>query len=159
MRPRVNTRKHIVQFSLGSTASGAITKLKLAESVAAPAATDEVVVGSIISAMYIEMWITSDDAAAGTTIATFQKKPPGAGNMTAAQSALLNDYDGKSSVLETHMGLLGPNVQVPIPVFKHWVKIPKGKQRMELGAQLVLNLHGQSNGLSFCGFVIYKEQY
>ena len=159
MRPRVNTDKHIVQFSLGATASGAITKLKLAESVAAPAAADECRIGSIITAIYIEMWITSDDAAAGTAICTFQKKPPGAANMSTADSAALNAYVGKSTVFETHMGLLGPNVQVPIPVFKHWLKIPKGKQRMELGAQLVLNLHGQSNGLSFCGFVIYKEQY
>ncbi len=159
MRPRVNTDKHLVQFSLGSTASGALTKLVIAESVVAPADPDEVRIGCTISAVYIEMWLTSDDSASGTTIATFQKKPAGAPNMTAANSASLNAYAGKNTVLETHMGLLGPNVQVPIPVFKHWVKIPKGKQRMELGAQLVLNLHGQSNGLSFCGFMIYKEQY
>ncbi len=159
MRPKVHTEKHYVQFSLGATASGAITSLKLAESVAAPTAKDEVREGCTISAVYVEMWLTSDDTAGGTCISTFHKKPPGTANLTVAQSADLNTYPGKNNIFSTHMGLLGPNVQVPIPVFREWIKIPRGKQRMELGAQLKLNLHGQSNGLAFCGFVIYKEQY
>ncbi len=158
MRPRVNTKKHYRQLSLGAVASGAITPLTLVEAVAAPSASHEVVEGAIVSAIYIEMWLTSDDTAAGTAIVTLEKIMGGGVAMTTTESAALADYDNKKNVLHTQMGLLGPNVQVPLASVKGWFKIPKGKQRFGLGDRLVLNLFGQSNGLAFCGFATYKEQ-
>ncbi len=132
-----------------------------AVSVSVPAAANTVEIreGSTISAVYIEMWITSDDATAGTTIVTLEKKGGTAVNMTAANSALLNSYANKNQVFHTQMGLTPTNIQYPMASIKGWFKIPKGKQRFSIGDRLSLNIHGQSNGVSACGFILYKEQY
>ncbi len=158
----VNTEKHYFQQSLATVASGAITNIKLIEAVAAPGATepDEVREGAKISAIYIEMWLHSDDAASGTAIVTIEKLSGAANdNMTAAESASLNGYDNKKNVFFTQMGLIGSNVTYPMASVKGWFKIPKSKQRFGLQDRLMLNIHGQSNGLSLCGFATFKEQY
>ncbi len=161
MRPTINTEKHLVQFSLGSVASGALSALVIAigkQTVSATVAT-HVREGAKISNVYIEMWCSSDDAASGTCIATLERVMGGQGLMTVADSAALDGYDNKKNVLHTFMGLTPSNVQYPMAILKGWFKIPKGKQRFGIEDQLRLNLHGQSNGLAFCGFAVYKEQY
>ncbi len=160
MRPRVHTEKHIVQVSLATVASGAISARTIAFGVVTPTATNtDVREGSIISAVYIEMWLTSDDAGSSTAIVTLERR---SGNMVAmlvGQSAALNSYVNKKNILHTFMGLVPTNVQYPMPAIKGWFKIPKGKQRFGINDLLVLNIHGQSNGLTLCGFFVYKEQY
>jgi len=159
MRPKVHTEKHLIQSSLGSVASGAISIITLADAVAVPSTSTNVREGSTISSVYIEMWVQSDDSSLGTAIVTLEKLSGDMGGMTAAESALLNDYVNKKNVLHTRMGLIPNNVSYPMNVMGGWFKIPKGKQRFGLNDKLVLNIHGQSNGLSFCGTTIYKEQY
>ncbi len=159
MRPRVNTKKHYIQQSLATVASGAIAKFAIAVGLDTPSVPAHVVTGSIISAVYIEMWIQTDDAALGSSIVTFEKVPGAGVDMTAAESAALNSYDNKKNVFFTQMGLTPNNVTYPMASVKGWFKIPKGKQRMGLDDRLSLNIHAQSNGLNFCGFAIYKEQY
>ncbi len=159
MRPKVNTQKHYVQNSLFAVSSGAIVNKTIISAVAAPTAVNEVREGATVSAVYIEMWLSSDDAAAGTAIVTLEKLQAGVASMTAAQSALLNDYLNKRNIFYTQMGLLPSNVDYPMAVVKGWMRIPKGKQRFALGDKLKLNLHGQSNGLAACGFYTYKEQF
>ncbi len=159
MRPRVHTEKHIIQNSLFTIASGAISNRLIGAAVAAPSTLQDVREGSTISAVYAEMWVITDDAASGTVIVTLEKISSGGPLMTAADSALLNDYPNKKNILYTQMGLIAPNVQYPTNVIKGWLKIPKGKQRFSLGDQLRLNIHAQSNGISACGFFIYKEQF
>ncbi len=161
MRPRVHAEKHIVQFSLAAVGAGAIINqlLVLGKQTVTSTVPAHVREGSTISAIYIEMWGTSDDAAAGTTIVTLEKLAGGLASMNTTDSGALNGYDNKKNVLHTFMGLLGPNVQVPMPLVRGWFKIPKGKQRFGIEDKLHLNIHGQSNGMSVCGFCIYKEQY
>ncbi len=161
MRPRVHVEKHIVQASLSTVAVAAINSTVIANCVQVPAAAqpNQVREGCTISACYVEMWVSGDDATASTCIATLEKRPSGLGAMSAAESALLNDYDNKNNVLHTFMGLIPPDIQFPTAILKGWFKIPKGKQRFGLGDDLVLNIHGQSNGLDFCGFFLYKEQF
>ncbi len=162
MRPVVNTEKHYLQVSLATVAAGAISNTKLIEAVAAPGATepDEVREGAKISAVYIEMWIQTDDAALGSSIVTIEKLSGAANdNMTAAESASLNSYDNKKNIFFTQMGLTPNNVTFPMASVKGWFKIPKSKQRFGLQDRLMINVHGQSNGLNFCGFAIFKEQY
>ncbi len=159
MRPTVNTRKHYVQFSLSAVASGALTGNLLIAAVAVPTGATQVREGAKVTAVYIEMWIQTDDAALGSSIVTLEKLPGNATSMTAAESAALDSYDNKRNVLHTQMGLTPNNVTYPMASVKGWFKIPKGKQRFGLGERLRLNIHAQSNGLSFCGFAIYKEQY
>ncbi len=161
MRPVINTEKHIVQQSLAAIASGALLSIQFANAKQAPTATaaTDVREGSKITAVYVEMWGTSDDTAAGTTIVTLEKRPSGLGVMTAAESASLDAYENKKNILNTMMGLIGPNTQYPMALVKGWFKIPKGKQRFGLADKLVLNIHAQSNGMAVCGFALYKEQF
>ena len=160
MRPMVHTEKHYVQSSLFTVASGAITQIIIAQAIAAaPSAANHVREGSTISAVYVEMWLTSDDASAGSVIVTLEKLPGSGVAMTTTEAGALSAYDNKKNVLHTQMGLLGPNDEVPIAVIKGWFKIPKGKRRMGLEDGLMLNIFGQSNGVSGCGFFTYKEQF
>jgi len=160
MRAVVNTKKHYVQSSLFAVASGAIVNITMAIAQAVPVAGANVVrEGSKISAIYCEMWLTSDDAAAGTAIVTLEKLPGSATVMTAADSAALDTYDNKKNIFHCQMGLTPSNVQYPMASVKGWFRIPKSKQRMGAEDSLVLNIHGQSNGLAACGFFTYKEQY
>ncbi len=160
MRPRVHADKHILQQSVFAVASGAIANQVIATGVDIVAAQQQVRQGSTISAVYIEMWLTSDDATQGSAIVTLELVPGSTTTlMTAAESASLNTYDNKKNVLHTFQGLLGPNVQPAQMAVRGWFKIPKGKQRFGLNDRLVLNIHGQSNGLTGCGFFLYKEQY
>ncbi len=160
MRPTINSSKHVVQFSLFAVASGAITNLAIATAIAVPtAAVADVRIGATIKAVYVEMWLTSDDVAAGTTIVTLEKIQSGTAGMTAASSGALNAYSNKKNIFYTCMGLLPPNIQYPFNCVKGWIKIPKGKQRFGVGDRLALNVHGQSNGVAGCGLAIYKEYY
>ncbi len=159
MKPVITTEKHIVQFSLASVASGAITSLVLVNAVAAPSTVPEVREGSIVSAIYIEMWVHSDDATSGSVITTLEKIGQGAASMAAGESASLNSYPNKKNIFHTQMGLIGSQTTYPMAVVKGWFKIPKGKRRFGLNDRLNLNIHGQSNGLVLCGFCTYKEQY
>ncbi len=161
MRPRVHTEKHYVQKSLFAIAAGAInvSTIAFAPQTVVPATNTHVREGSTISAVYVEMWVTSDDAAAGTVIATLEKRPGTSAAMTAADSASLDAYGNKKNILHTQMGLIGPNVQVPIAIIKGWFKIPRGKQRFGQDDSLVLNILAQSNGIAACGFFLFKEQY
>ncbi len=159
MRPVVNTEKHISQRSLFTVAAGAIDNFNFAITNAAPTGAVQVREGAKISAVYVEMWVTSDDAALGTIITTLEKLVGSSTNMGTGESASLNTYDNKKNILYTQMGLIGNDVTYPMAVIKGWIKIPKSKQRFSLGDRLTLNIHAQSNGISGCGFVIYKEQY
>ncbi len=161
MRPVIHTEKHVVQRSLFAVGSGALTVVDVVISLAAPVATTATNVreGSSINAVYCEMWVSSDDAASGTCIATLERRPGGVNAMLASESAALDSYDNKKNILHTFMGLTPSNVQYPMAIIKGWVKIPKGKQRFGIGDKLVLNIHGQSNGIAACGFFIYKEQF
>ncbi len=159
MRPIVNTEKHIIQKSLFTVASGALSATTIAIAIAAPTAAVDIRIGARISAVYVEMWIQTDDGALGSSIVTLEKIPGNGSIMTAAESAALDGYDNKKNVFYTQMGLTPNNVTFPMASVKGWFKIPKSKQRFGLEDQLVLNVHAQSNGLNACGFFIYKEQF
>ncbi len=162
MRPTINSKKHFVQVSLANIAAGTITKLSIADAVPVSGITgaDEVREGASIKACYVEMWVTSDDVTQSSGILTLEKKPAQTPAMTAAQSGSLDTYPNKKNILTTHMGLFSPKTgSNPIPVFRGWYKIPKGKQRFGFDDQLILNVHAQSDGLNICGFFVYKEYY
>ncbi len=161
MRPKVHTEKHIVQDSFFTIASGAIRSniFVIAKQDPAAAQPTQVREGATISACYVELWLTSDDAAQGTVVVTLERRDGPVGVMSAGDSAALNVYDNKKNILHTMMGVISPNVQMATPVLRGWYKIPKGKQRFGLEDKLVLNVLAQSNGVNGCGVFIYKEQY
>ncbi len=163
MRPRVHVEKHIVQRSLFTVAAGAIDNFVIVNCQQAHVAAtpNEIREGSTVSAVYVEMWIQSDDTALGSSIVTLEKVPGAGGTstMTAAESAALDSYDNKKNILYTQQGLTPTSIQFPMATIKGWFKIPKGKQKFGIEDRIILNVHGQSNGLSACGFALFKEQF
>ncbi len=159
MRPHVTTEKHFAQRSLFGVASGAISNFAILTAVAVPAAANHVREGCIISALYVEMWLTSDDAAQGSAVVTVEKLDGGKAVMSTGNAGALNDYTNKKNIFHTQMGLLPPNTQSPLASIKGWIKIPKSKQRFGLGDRMEMNIFAQSNGVSGCGTFIYKEQF
>ncbi len=160
MRAVISSNKHIVQTIPTSVAAGANTAINLAEAVDVPAAGNalEIKTGSIIKVIYLEYWYTSNSTARGSCQTSIEKVPgSNQGVMGNADANTLHAYDNKKNILELHQGLLPPNVENPLSMFRHWVKIPKGKQRMGLGDKLNLNFNSIIEGTVICGVAVYKE--
>ncbi len=163
MRAPITSTKHYVQFSPTTFAGAGGTNLVLAigkevQDIAA-ASTNEVRAGSQIKAIYVEFWLTSDDAAQSSCVWLFYKNPSAAPQVTASQILALHGYPNKHNILVTGQGLVAPNTQFPTAVFKGWIKIPKGKQRISLDEELIVAFAGIANGGTVCGFSTYKEYY
>jgi len=160
MKPIIQSTKHYVQQSRSEVATVSIANIDISESVvmASNNLVDEVLEGSLIKAVYVEMWLL-DSSNDGSFIVTLEKRNGGIIPMTFASSNALGFYANKKNVLYTTQGL-SPNNGVgnPIPIIRQWFKVPKGKQRQGLGDRLVLNITNNGlNMLEFCGFFTYKE--
>ncbi len=153
------TEKHISQFSVTTVALGGISVSTVAVAVAVndKNATNEVEQGTLVKAVFVERWITSDDASSGSFLLTVEKIPASADIQTFAVSQDLMNYPNKKNLLYTTQGLNNPRAGVATPVIRQWIAIPKGKQRMGLGDRIVVNISAITNGLDFCGFNLYKE--
>ncbi len=159
MRQIIQSIKHYVQVPLATIASSAIRTDDIVDATAVAAvgaATDEVEEGSIVKAVYIEMWIHANQAGSGSCQATIEKRP-GTATMTFTNASNLAAYPNKKNILQTFQGITPSNATYPQIMFKGWVKIPKGKQRMGLGDKIVLNTAPISGGAQICGFFTYKE--
>ncbi len=159
MKNIINSEKHYVQYSLSAITSGSVANNNLcaAVPVISKNLVFEVEEGSLVKAVYLEFWVTSDDATQGSAIWALEKVQSGTAPMNAAEIAALNSYDNKKNVLHVGMGLIPTNVDYPMNLVKGWFKIPKGKQRMGIGDELQFSILAQSNGVSYCGFSTYKE--
>ncbi len=154
----IHTRKHMVDLAPASVAAGAVVNSSVAIAVDAPVNTSawEVEVGSVIKAIYLEVWMSGVTANLGGSVCIY-KRPAGAGAITAAEmTATMNTFDNKANIFEFHKGLMptGGNL---VPMFRHWVKIPKGKQRMALGDIISVAFTGVGTTVNFCGLFIFKE--
>ncbi len=159
MKTPISSVKHYVQISLQTVLAGAIGTFTLAHSVA-PASlgdADEVREGSVIKAVYIELWVRAGDTAPGSTLVSFYKKPGIGTAMTFADQVALWSYDNKKNVLYHTQGLTNDQDADAIPFVRQWFKIPKGKQRMGLNDSLILAVSAQALDNILCGFATYKE--
>ncbi len=162
MAAPINSVKHYVQFTNATIASGAASGRQIANAVVAPATgtTAEVAEGSVIKAVWLEFWIVSDEASGTESQFTFafEKRPSNAPAMTFTNTQNLGAYPNKKNILYVTQGILGASVdgQSSIPVIRQFMLIPKGKQRMGLGDDLVVTI-GAVGGISVCGFSTYKE--
>ncbi len=164
MRAVINSVKHIVQTTPTTVVAGAVGKITIAEGKALAdidtvLSTTELRAGAVVKAVYCEIWITGDGTEQSSATWVFRVRPPGEGNMTFAEINALHGFLGKNTVLFTGQGLVPPNTQHPMSIFKGWIKIPKGKQRIPLGGQLEIVISSITNGVTFCGLQIYKEYY
>ncbi len=158
MRAPIHAVKHYVQVSLATVAAGALLQVQFAKAQEQSTVNlaDEVVEGSIIKAVYVEMWVRSGETSPGTAFLTIVKTPDNS-NFVFADAIALHDYTNKKNVLYHTQGLTNFNQADAIPFVRGWFKIPKSKQRMGLGDRLVLGIAAQALDSVVCGFMTYKE--
>ncbi len=160
MRPVIHSTKHIVQSPFSQITTGTRENIIICQAVEGTTANTaiEVVEGSVIRAVFVEMWL-QNSANDGHSIVTLEKVPDAQLGPTFAECAALFSYTNKKNILFTHEGLTANDgVGNPLPVIRQWFKIPKGKQRFGLGDKLVLTISNpSSNNLNRCGLFIFKE--
>ncbi len=160
MAPLV-TIKHMLNIENATIAAGAVRGVELAQAVAQTAVTNvgDVVEGSLIKAVYIEIWVKSN-AAAGTD-AKFQfaleKTMSNSSSITFVQMNNLMTYPNKKNVLHVSQGVIGDLSTQSIPLVRQWFSIPKGKQRFGLDDKLVITISATSAIIQTCGLSIFKE--
>ncbi len=163
MKAPIHSEKHISQFTGGAATVGAAaaTNFELVKGVAVANKNlvKEVTEGSIVKAIFIELWVSAQNSTAvGNFIVTLEKTNADGPGASYGQMIILNDYPNKKNILYTTEGLSSPEfTAAPIPVLRSWMKIPKGKQRFGLGDILVLTVASQTVGVNVCGFAVFKE--
>ncbi len=160
MKPIVQSQKHYVQISRSSVAVTAVNSEDLLLVTTVPSgAVDNVKAGSVVKAVYIELWVI-DSGNDGSGVVVFMKNEASSFGPTFAQMNALGTFDEKKNIFFTHQGLM-PNDGITAPrlVMRQWYKIPKSKQRMGLGDSLRLFIANNNTGsaLNYCGFATYKE--
>ncbi len=153
------TEKHYTNFSPTNIAAAGISVSSVAIAVAVvdKNSSNEVEEGDLVKAVFIERWLTSDDATQSSFVLSVEKLPGNQPTMTFAQSIAMNTYPNKKNILYVTEGLVSPVAQNPTPVIRQWIGIPKGKQRMGLGDRILVNIAAIANGITFCGFNVFKE--
>jgi len=152
--------KHYRQITRSQVLATALNTERLAIAVNPTAANleSEVAEGSLIKAVYVELWLlsTGND---GSDVVVLSKNADNSAGITFAEAATLFTYTEKKNILFTHQGLSSNDaVGNPIAVMRGWYKIPKSKQRFGLGDVLNLSVGNfGANALDYCGFAIYKE--
>ncbi len=159
MRPVIQSEKHYNNYSLTTVASTAVSRKDLVKGVALQDVSSAVDVptGSIVKAVYLEIWIV----AASTDVATFTlliEKTSGAPtDITYTQTQNLNTYPNKKNVLYVTQGLFPGNTANPVPVVRQWFKVPKGKQRIGLGDEISVTIAATAQSLEYCGLLVFKH--
>ncbi len=160
VRPVVHSVKHYVQLPINQIGFGTRENNIIVNALERSAvnAAFEVAEGSILKAVYFEMWL-QNEGNLGEFIATITKDPEGSTGPTFAEMASLFTFTNKKNVLWSSQGLTSNDgVSGPVNIIRGWVKIPKSKQRFGLGDRINLNIANVSaSDLVRCGLTIYKE--
>ncbi len=162
MRPIINAIKHYVNIENANTAATTARTIDIVHAVsqsAAGAATDEVLEGSIIKAVMLELWGKSN-AGAGDDMKfqlVLEKVPAGATSITFAQMNNLMAYVNKKNIFYVTQGVMGDQTTASMALIRGWFKVPKGKQRFGLDDRLVITVAATTANLNNCGFATYKE--
>ncbi len=161
-QPIIQSVKHYVPQTDTAIASGARNVNVIADAVVAPAATNvfDVEQGSIIKAVWVEMWISLDGASGsrGTFTACLEKAPLGT-FPTFTNLLNLQSYENKKNIFYTTQGIINSDIdQGTLAILRQWFLIPKGKQRFGLGDRLILSIANTSgDNMRNCGMFTYKE--
>ncbi len=160
MRAPIHSVKHYRQMSRTTVATTVTSVESIALTVAIQDVNleNEVAEGSVLKAVYIELWAL-DSANDGSNVICLVKNAQNEVGLTTAQMNSLFTYDGKKNILFVSQGLSSNNgVGNPINIMRGWYKIPKSKQRFGLGDRLNLCITNNGpNTLEYCGFATYKE--
>ncbi len=158
MRSPIMSNKHYVHQDSTAIASGSGLNILVVTTLArgaAIAAASDVFEGAIVKAVYLEYWV--DGGTASKTVIGMVVKIIGNGTMiTFAESTNLGTFKGKKNILEVHQGL-APSSGNQMAIFRHWIKIPKGKQRFGLGDSLQIKVSAVGTAVNVCGFATFKD--
>ncbi len=159
VRPVVHSIKHYVQFSLATVTGGAVvTDVPVVAVQRADLDTlSEITEGSIIKAIYIEMWIRSSSTTPTSGQMIIYKSEGDTTSPTATDMAALGSWENKKNIFYTTMGLFNDQDADATMAFKGWIKIPKGKQRFGLNDKLKISIFAATVDAVRCGFATYKE--
>ncbi len=159
VRPIINSEKRIVQTSLTQVTAGNVANVTLAIAKQDPLATSpqDVKVGTSIKAIFVEYWFIGSAAQPPTVTATISKIPGGVPVPDALQMQDLNGWNNKKNILKTTQGFVGDSNTNPVPLFREWIKIPKGKQRFGISDRIVLSVKAiVTDDVEFCGVAVFK---
>ncbi len=162
MQATINSTKHYVHHTVFTVAVGTVTKNLDVNAVALSAVTNanDVRAGSVLKAIFVELWIVCNDANNNASfLIAVEKASGGQPDMTFAQSVNLMAYPNKKNVLYTTQGLIGQQSNNAIPIIRQWIPIPKGKQRFGADDEFRVNISALVATLEVCGITIYKEYY
>ncbi len=162
MRPPIVSRKHIVQHTQFTVASAAVASFTdvVGAAVQDVNTASEIIEGSIVKAIYVELWLISDTLTnpAATYVLIFEKGQSESADPSFADMTTLDAYQNKKNVLFVSQGLLAEEGGNPTPVHRGWIKIPKGKQRFGLKDTFKIHIAAiGTEGIDGCGFSIYKS--
>ncbi len=162
MQAPINSNKHFVNRVSVAVASGNVLNMDIIDTVNAPAvaSSNQVRVGAIIKAVWVELWISSQAAAnVAQFVLTLMKLPAGLTAPTFSNLANLGAFPNKKNIFYTTQGnVSASNVGAnTVPIVRQFFLIPKGKQRFGLGDKLTLSITATAEGLLVCGMNIYKE--
>ncbi len=160
MKPVIQSVKKYIQISLATVLSGATRNDVLVNAVdvgAIAGNNQDVITGSIIKAVFVELWIRGSETSPGSVLVSLLKQPGDGSLPTFADMTNLTDYNNKKNVLYHTQGLTNDTDADAIPFVRQWFKIPKGKQRMGLNDKIVLNTSAQALDCVICGFATYKS--
>ncbi len=158
MKPIIRSVKHYIQTPAAGVASGAVFNRSLVRAIAKDAtvtATEDVEEGSIIKAVYVEYWVKADNPNF-TVSGIVYKRPGGVGTIDFTATNNLQAEPNKKNIFEFHQGL-APSGDQTLALFRHWIKIPKGKQRFGLDDKLQITIAFTGSAGDVCGFATYKE--
>ncbi len=160
MKAPIVSRKHIVQHTQFIVPSSGVTVHTDAFGLAVQNvnAAFEVIEGSVIKAIYVEIWLLGNEPGQSTFVLIVEKAPSGVADPLIANMTTLDAYDNKKNILFTSQGVIGENSANPTPVVRQWIKIPKGKQRFGLQDRfrVCIAAIGVAD-LVGCGVSIYKS--
>ncbi len=155
------TIKHMTNHENAKVLTTAVRNIEIANAVPQQSvvSTTDVVEGSIIKAVYLELWLHSIASAGEDTKFqfVFEKVQGDATPITFTQMNTLMVYPNKKNIFYSSQGVLGDLTTPSIPIVRNWFKIPKGKQRMGQGDELVMTVSATAFDIDTCGLSIFKE--
>ncbi len=157
----INSIKHVINLENSALASGSVRAVQCVQAVAQTAVTNiaDVVEGSIVKAVYLELWYKSN--AADGLFNKFQlvveKVIGNQAPITFTQMNSIMTYPNKKNILHITQGVVGDKTTQSVPIIKGWVMIPKGKQRFGLDDEFFMTVSTTGDVAQTCGVVIFKE--
>ncbi len=153
--------KHMINIENAVIADAARRSIELIQAVAQNAVTNftDIVEGSIVKAVYLELWFKGN-AVAGTEDKfqfVIEKVSLGQNPISFTQMNNLMTYPNKKNILFTSQGVTGDLTTNSIPIHRGWIKIPKGKQRFGIDDELFVSISSTGGTANTCGLCIYKE--